>query len=375
MAGRDLGNVLLPAIPWPGHWQNGNFKLMAWQTGCDATGQQWNRVRSRVSTGRDVQDLDAIAHGRMVLECEANALTALGAALDDGFAEAVNALLMTRGKIVVSGMGKSGHVGQKLAASLASTGSPAFFVHPAEAAHGDLGMIGQDDTLVILSNSGESAELLHVANHGRRLGLTIVALTAVRTSRLGRAATIVVPLLDIAEACPHNIAPSTSTTMAMALGDALALTVMQRRGFARQDFALLHPGGKIGLRLSKVRELMLMGDDLPLVAQQADSHTTIVEMTSKRLGATGVVDDNGRLVGVITDGDLRRSFERPPGWKAQDIMTATPVTITGDMAADEALALMHAQGITTLFVVAAHDDVAPPVGVIHMHHFIGLGLA
>lgn len=322
----------------------------------------------------DNHEFDAIARGRTVLRCEGDALHALGDALGQGFAQAVEALLSARGKIVVSGMGKSGHVGQKIAASLASTGSPAFFVHPAEAAHGDLGMIGEGDVLLLLSNSGESAELLHVANHGRRLGLTRIVVTAAPASRLGRAASIIVPLLDVAEACPFNITPSTSTTMAIALGDALALTVMWRRGFQRHDFAVLHPGGKIGLRLAKVEELMRTGDELPLVDRKADSHTTIVEMTSKRLGVTGVVDAQGHLVGVITDGDLRRSFERPPGWTAEEIMSDSPVAISGDMAADEALALMNARGITTLFIVVPSGEAMQPVGVIHLHHFVALGL-
>lgn len=320
-------------------------------------------------------EFDPVAYGRVVLRREGDALHALGDSLGESFIEAVNALQAAEGKIVVSGMGKSGHVGQKLAASLASTGSPAFFLHPADAAHGDLGMIGKGDVVVLLSNSGESAELLHVANHARRLGLVIIAVTAAPVSRLGRSASIVLPLLDVAEACPFNIAPTTSTVMAAGLGDALTLTVMRQRGFKRHDFALLHPGGKIGLRLAKVQELMLTGEDLPLVDRLADSHTTIVEMTSKRLGVAGVVDADGNLVGVITDGDLRRSFERPAGWTAEDIMNAAPVTVPGDLAADEALALMNAREITTLFIVMPGGEGVQPVGVIHMHHFVSLGLA
>lgn len=326
-----------------------------------------------VAATDEMANFDSTAYGRTVLRYEADALHGLAEALGQDFARAADAMLAASGKIVVCGMGKSGHVGRKIAASLASTGSPAFFVHPAEAAHGDLGMIGRGDVVLMLSNSGESVELLHVAAHARRLGLTRIAITAAAGSRLGRAADIVVPLLDVAEACPFNIAPSASTTMAIALGDALALTVMQRRGFQRQDFAMLHPGGKIGLRLTKVRELMVTGDAMPLVGRTADSHVTIVEMTSKRLGTTGVVDDAGQLVGIITDGDLRRSFERPPGWRAEDIMTASPVTVAGDIAADEALAIMHARRISTLFVVT--DAAQRPAGIVHMHQFIGLGLA
>jgi arabinose-5-phosphate isomerase len=233
-------------------------------------------------------------------------------------------------------------------------------------------MIGPDDALILLSNSGESVELMHVAAYGQRMGLDMIVITAAPNSRLARMATIVIPTLDLAEACPLNIAPSTSTTMALALGDALALTAMQRRGFGRHDFGRLHPGGKIGLRLTKVRELMVTGEAVPLIARSAASHEVIVEMTSKRLGMTGVIDDQGTLVGIITDGDLRRSFERPSNWWAEDIMTATPVTTTGEIAADEALALMHKHRITTLFVVTEAEK---PLGAIHMHHFVGLGLA
>ncbi len=340
----------------------------------DGRRERWDRdVTADVTADRGMNAFDSVGYGRAVLRHEADALHGLAAALGESFTRAADAVLGASGKVVVCGMGKSGHVGRKIAASLASTGSPAFFVHPAEAAHGDLGMIGRGDVVVMLSNSGESAELLHVANHAKRLGLTTIAITAVAASRLGRAADIVVPLLDIAEACPYNIAPSASTTMAIALGDALALTVMERRGFRRHDFALLHPGGKIGLRLTRVGDLMVTGNEMPLVDQAADSHATIVEMTSKRLGTTGVVDDDGRLVGIITDGDLRRSFERPPGWCARDIMTASPVTIPGDLAADDALALMHARSISTLFIVAA--DTHRPAGIVHMHQFVGLGLA
>lgn len=328
-----------------------------------------------MANAEEVPHSDVIAHGRMVLTREGDALHSLAGSLGDAFAQAVGVLLGAQGKIIVSGMGKSGHVGQKIAASLASTGSPAFFVHPAEAAHGDLGMIGPRDVLLLLSNSGESSELLHVANHGRRLGLERIVVTAAPQSRLGRAASIVVPLLEVAEACPFNIAPSTSTTMTIALGDALALTVMRQRGFDRRDFAVLHPGGKIGLRLAKVEELMRANDELPLVRETADSHATIVEMTSKRLGVTGVTNLHGHLVGVITDGDLRRSFERPVGWTAQEIMNPAPVVISRDMHADEALALMNAKEITTLFVVERVGEAMLPVGVIHMHHFISLGLA
>jgi arabinose-5-phosphate isomerase len=315
---------------------------------------------------------DVIEFGREVLHCEGQALVALSDALDSTFIEAVNVIFSITGKVVVSGIGKSGHVGSKIAASLASTGSPAFFVHPAEAVHGDLGMLGEGDVLILISNSGESPELMHLARYGKSLGLDIIAITADTTSSLAYVATVTLSILKIPEACPLGIAPSTSTTMVLALGDALALTVMKLRGFGKSDFARLHPGGKLGLRLSSVRDLMLAGDKLPLVERFADSHTTIMEMTSKRLGMTGVVDEQGNLLGVITDGDLRRSFEQGSDWAAETIMTGSPIIVTGELRADEALAVMHSRGITTLFVV--EENSSRPVGLVHMHHLVGLGL-
>jgi arabinose-5-phosphate isomerase len=314
--------------------------------------------------------LEPVAFGREVLRSEAEALLALSAGLGAAFAEAVTLLLAATGKVIVCGMGKSGHVGQKIAASLASTGTPAFFVHPAEAAHGDLGMIEADDLLILLSASGESVELLPVIAYAQRLGIPVVAISAKPHSRLGQAADIVLQLPDVAEACPHNLAPSTSTTAAMAMGDALALTVMSARGFRKEDFGRFHPGGKLGLGLTPVRKLMLVDADIPLVEQAADSHATIMEMTVKRLGVTGVVDAKGNLVGIITDGDLRRSFERAAGWLAQDIMTYNPITVVADLTAEEALARMHANSISSLFVVEGDR----PIGVLHLHHFLGLGL-
>lgn len=314
-----------------------------------------------------------IAEGRRILLHEAEALRGLAEALDEAFFRVVEALSTVTGKVVVSGMGKSGHIGRKIAATLASTGTPSFFVHPGEAAHGDLGMIGPQDAVLMLSNSGESTELMQVAAYARKLGIISVVITSKPTSRLGEAAGMVLEILDIPEACASNIAPSNSTTMALALGDALALTLMRKRGFGRIDFARLHPGGKLGLRLSSVAELMLQGDALPLVTETANAHETIVEMTVKRLGATGVVDNEGRLTGIITDGDLRRSFERPHDWSARDIMTRSPMMVDGKTNAENALAFMNSRGVSVLFVFdAAAPDI--PVGIIHLHHFIGLGL-
>lgn len=315
---------------------------------------------------------DIIEYGSEVIQCEANALTALSKALDINFHDAVMSIFSATGKIVVSGMGKSGHIGKKIAASLASTGTPAFFIHPAEAAHGDLGMLSRGDVLVLISNSGESPELMHLAIYGKLLGVVVIAITSCTDSSLGRAATVVVPILSIPEACPLNIAPSTSTTMTLALGDAIALTVMKVRGFQQEDFATLHPGGKLGLRLSKLGTLMLNGGALPLVDRASNSHTTILEMTTKRLGMTGVTDDQGALCGVITDGDLRRSFDRHSDWYAEDIMSGSPITATVNMTAGDALNLMHLRSITALFVV--DDNSSKPVGLIHIHQLVGLGI-
>ena len=317
-------------------------------------------------------DLDV---ARDVLAAEAAGLQALAAGLDAGFVRAVDLLSATAGRIVVSGMGKSGHVARKIAATLASTGAPALFVHPGEASHGDLGMIVPGDAVLALSNSGETAELADLVAHSRRLGLPLVAITARADSALASAADVALLLPDAREACPMGLAPTTSTTMQMALGDALAVALLTRRGFGPADFRQFHPGGRLGARLRRVREIMHHGEALPLAAPDTAMDAALVLMTGKRFGCLGVVDGAGRLCGIFTDGDLRRAtggdlLTRRLG----DVMNAAPRTIGPDALAAEALHVMNDQArpITALFVV---DGERRPLGILHIHDLLRIGVA
>ena len=317
-------------------------------------------------------DLDV---GRSVLGTEAAGLHALAAALDGRFAAAVDLLAGAIGRVVVSGMGKSGHVGHKIAATLASTGTPALFVHPAEASHGDLGMIVPGDAVLALSNSGETAELADLIAHTRRFGLPLVAITGGTGSTLAQAADVALVLPAAREACPMGLAPTTSTTMQLALGDALAVALLTRRGFGPSDFRTFHPGGRLGTRLRRVRELMHKGTDVPLAPPDTPMDAALLVMTEKRLGCLGVVGTDGRLVGIVTDGDLRRAMgptllQRRVG----EVMTAMPRTIGPDALADEALREMNAgsRPVTALFVVDAQRR---PLGVLHVHDLLRAGLA
>ncbi len=320
-------------------------------------------------------DLDA---GRRVLRLESAALAACADALDGAFEAAVRILgeseLGTRsGRVVVTGMGKSGHVGRKIAATFASTGTPSQFVHPAEASHGDLGMITERDAILALSNSGETPELSDVLSYARRYDIPIVAITARADSTLARIARVALILPDQPEAASMGLAPTTSTTMAMALGDALAVALLERKGFTASDFRLFHPGGKLGRQLARVEDLMHRGDEVPLVAPETGMQDTLLTMTSKHFGCVGIADGTGELVGIITDGDLRRHMAPDlMGKTAGDIMTARPVTTSGDRMASETLALMNAREITALFVV---DDEGRPVGIVHLHDFLRTGVA
>ncbi len=312
---------------------------------------------------------------RDVLATEASGLRALAASLDDGFVAALELLAVASGRIVVTGMGKSGHVGRKIASTLASTGTPALFVHPAEASHGDLGMMVSGDVVLALSNSGETAELADIIAHSRRFGLPLVAVTGNADSTLARAADAVIRLPAAAEACPMGLAPTTSTTMQLALGDAVAVALLLRRGFGPADFQAFHPGGKLGARLRRVRDLMSGGDALPLAESGTVMDVALLRMTEKRFGCLGVVGGDGRLVGILTDGDLRRAMN--PGLLAQrvgELMTANPRTIGPDALAAEALHAMNAgaRPITTLFVVGADGR---PVGILHIHDLLRAGVA
>ena len=318
------------------------------------------------------QDIEA---ARAVLATEAEGLRALAAALDDHFAAAVELLLGATGRVVVTGMGKSGHVARKIAAPLASTGTPAFFVHPGEASHGDLGMIVPGDAVLALSNSGETAELADLIAHTRRFGLPLVGITGRAGSTLATAADVALVLPAAREACPMGLAPTTSTTMQMALGDALAVALLTRRGFGAADFRRIHPGGKLGARLRRVRDLMHTGDELPLAPPGTPMPEALVLMTQKRFGCLGVVDAEGRLAGILTDGDLRRAMG--PDLLARDvgeIMNATPRSIGPDALAAEALHVMNARErpITALFVV---DAGGRPVGILHVHDLLRAGVA
>jgi arabinose-5-phosphate isomerase len=315
--------------------------------------------------------------GRRVFELEAAALHTCAASLDQPFAEACKRILATQGRVVTTGMGKSGHVARKIAATLASTGTPAFYVHPSEASHGDLGMLARGDVVLALSNSGETPELGDLITYTRRFSLPLIGLVGRAPSTLADQAEVALVLPRLEEACPMGLAPTTSTTAMMAMGDALAGAVLAAKGFDRDDFAVFHPGGKLGARLVRVRDVMHAGAEMPLIAPERPMSEAIVEMTAKRLGCVGVVDA-GRLVGIVTDGDLRRHLgqeaflARPVG----EVMTGTPRTIAADALAAEAVAQMtegHPH-VTQLFVLARGEDTAP-VGVVHLHDCLHAGVA
>jgi len=316
-----------------------------------------------------------LARARRVLAVEAEALAAVRDRLDGAVERALDVLLACRGKVVVTGVGKSGIVGRKIAATFASTGTPAFFLHASEASHGDLGMLGRGDVLVALSQSGESEELLRLLPIVRRLAVPLVALTGGADSRLARAADVVLDTSVPAEACPLGLAPTSSTTVTMALGDALAVALLEERGFTAEDFALLHPAGALGRRLTRVDDLMHRGDALPVVGPEASLADTLAEISRKRLGVTAVVGPDGLLQGVVTDGDLRRGLQRggdPRGLTAADLMTRSPKTIDGDALAAQAVALMEKHSITQLLVLA--PGTRAPVGVIHLHDCLRAGV-
>lgn len=320
-----------------------------------------------------MSDFDAIAVGRRVLAQEAEALSAQAEGLDAAFALAVDLLFGARGRIICTGMGKAGHVARKIAATFASTGSPALFVHPAEASHGDLGMVTGDDVILALSKSGESRELADILAYATRFAIPLIAITAQPQSALGRAAEVVLALADAAEATAEVNAPTTSTTLQIALGDALAVALLERRGFKPTDFHVFHPGGKLGAMLRTAGSLMHGADELPLVGEATPMREALLVMTEKRWGIVGVTDAAGRLKGAITDGDLRRHIEGLLDHTAGEVMTPGPKkTVPPDMLASEALALMSdpPPAVTVLFVV---DD-GRPVGILHVHDILRAGV-
>lgn len=317
-----------------------------------------------------------LRRGAEVIRIEAEALGKLADSLDEAFALACEAVLAARGRVVVTGMGKSGHVGRKLAATLAATGTPAIYVHPGEAAHGDLGMLVADDVLLVLSNSGNTAELRAILHYAAQIGVTIIGIASRRDSLVMERADIGLCLPPHREACPANIAPTTSTTMQLALGDALAMALMELRGFSRDGMRELHPGGSIGLRLTAVREIMHSGEKLPLVPLDTSMKDVILTISARGFGIAGVVDPAGRLVGVITDGDLRRHFEHLGSATAREVMTASPRTLTADTLAEDALHTLNLAQITCAFVIEpdAAVNTHVPVGIVHIHDFLRIGL-
>jgi arabinose-5-phosphate isomerase len=314
----------------------------------------------------------ALETGRRVLRIEASALEAFAETLDASFAEAVDTIFRAEGRVICSGMGKSGHVARKIASTLASTGTPAQFVHPGEASHGDLGMITEQDVALVMSNSGETQELSDIVAYCKRFAIPLIGVAGRAGSTLLRAADVALLLPPAEEACSVGMAPTTSTTMTMALGDALAVALMERRRFTPDRFRAFHPGGKLGARLATVEALMVSGEHVPLVGEATPMTDTLLVMTQKGFGVTGVVDADGRLTGIITDGDLRRHMDGLLESRAADVATRDPQTIAPGALAQEALRLMNQRKITCLFVTLPGDR--RPLGLLRMHDCLRAGL-
>lgn len=317
-----------------------------------------------------------LQRAKTVLEIEARGITSMIDRLDDNFARAIELLYGCRGKVVVTGMGKSGLIGRKISATLASTGTPSFFLHSGDAVHGDIGMIMKGDVILAVSNSGDTDEILKLLPHFKLHEFKLIVMTGKPDSTLAQAGDVVLDVGVAEEACPLGLAPTASTTAALAVGDALAVVLLEKKGFKEEDFAIRHPGGILGRKLLlRVEDLMLRGDQLPLVGEETQMKEAIFEITSKRLGVTGVVDGHGSLVGVITDGDLRRGLESKGDifeLKAKDLMTRHPKTVAAQTLAAEAVAVMEQYPITSLFVLA--DGSRTPLGVIHLHDLVKAGI-
>ena len=318
----------------------------------------------------------AIASALRTLEAEGGGVDALAVALRNGlgtsFAAAVNLIRAAQGRVIVTGMGKSGHVARKIASTLASTGTPAFFVHPSEASHGDLGMIANDDVILALSWSGETAELKNITDYSRRYSIKLIAMTAIQDSALAKVADIVLTLPQAREACPHNLAPTTSSLMQLALGDALAIALLESHGFTAIQFGLLHPGGKLGTLLKTVQDIMHTGEKIPLAPLGSRMSEAILEMTAKGFGCVGIVDTRGLLAGIITDGDLRRHMRKDLlDAVVDDVMTQKPKTVRPDQLLSETLDILNSMKVTALFAIGA----GKPVGIIHVHDLLRAGTA
>ena len=306
------------------------------------------------------------------INSEIDTIIKLRDSLDSSLTKALDVMQNAKGRIILTGMGKSGHIGKKIAASLASTGTPSFFVHPAEASHGDLGMITEDDVVVAISNSGESRELIDILNYCKRFGIKLIAITKNAESSLGKAGDVVLELPNNGEACPLGLAPTSSTTATLVLGDILTVGMIERKGFSKEDFNDRHPGGKLGSILKRVSDLMHTGQEMPILDENSNMQAVLLEMTSKRLGCVGFINQTGDLTGILTDGDLRRCLSsKILEEKAIDLMTHNPKTISPNAMTAEALKIMHDKKITNLFVL----DGKKPIGVIHIHDLLNNGVA
>jgi len=335
-------------------------------------------TRAKSSPDATVQEAASphIASALRTLNTEREGVAALAGAMCDGlgaaFVAAVETIRNARGRVIVTGMGKSGHVGRKIAATLASTGTPAFFVHAADASHGDLGMITSDDVMLALSWSGETEELKDLINYSRRFRIALIAVTAIADSTLGKSADVVLAMPATREACPHNLAPTTSSLMQLALGDALAIALLESRGFSAMDFGVFHPRGQLGAALKFVRNVMHSGNAVPLIKRGAPMSEAIVEMSAKGFGCVAVAEPGGKLAGVITDGDLRRHMRGDLlQARVDDVMTTAPKVVRPDQLVSEALQILNSSKITALIVV----EHSKPVGIVHFHDLLRAGLA
>src|ERR1700716_138501 len=331
--------------------------------------------KSLAATSSATEPDGAVQSALRPLDAEGSAIAALTAALQSdlgpAFAAAADLIRNAKGRLIITGLGKSGHIGRKIAATFASTGTPAFFVHAAEAGHGDLGMITADDVIMALSWSGEQPEMKNLITYAKRFKIPLIAMTAERESTLANAADVALTLPKAREACPHNLAPTTSSLMLLALGDALAIALLEGRGFTSVDFSVLHPGGKLGAMLKYTRDLMHAGDAVPIKPLGTRMSDALVEMSSKGFGCVGITDARGAIVGIVTDGDLRRHM-RPDLMTAlvDDVMTKNPKTISRDLLASEALEILNSSKITALIVTEANK----PVGIVHLHDIFRAGV-
>ena len=324
------------------------------------------------ATQQSQKDLDRISAIKTI-DSEIETINSLKDSVkSEDLTKALDFMQNSSGRIIITGMGKSGHIARKIAASLASTGTPSFFVHPAEASHGDLGMITEDDVVIAISNSGESRELIDILNYCKRFGIKLIAITKNKESSLGKAGDVVLELPNNGEACPLGLAPTSSTTATLVLGDILTIGMIERKGFSKEDFNDRHPGGKLGSILKRVSDLMHTGQEMPILDENANMQAVLLEMTSKRLGCVGFINTQGKLTGILTDGDLRRCLStKILEEKACDLMTKNPKTITPNAMTVEALKIMHDKKITNLFVIENEK----PVGVIHIHDLLNNGVA